>query len=1275
MSCSNFYVLVCCSNPSVRIKPCTPTVGGVANSTFVPGAGPNGGNVYRDSNNVCWSVDTSQTTATVTNTSNTYFLYGNYETCSNCTSEYTGDCNSLVPTPTPTPTITKTPTVTPTKTKTPTPTPTKSITPSPTPQWIGVNLRNCCDSTVTTTGYVLSNYLLGQTVLIGGVCYEITGVAGGPVVFNYYTIVGDNCQSCTTSNPCPSPTPTRTPTPTPTPSNFVYYLQDCCNVKNVWRITSTTDLVWNAGEVVYINLLSPGGPNPENGCYSIIESYDDTTGNYAWDSTNDTSVSYPDCNACYAGETTSCPTPTPTVTPTVTATPTRTVTPTVTASNTATNTPTVTSTVTETPTETPTPTVTPTPTDSPIPSPSNTATETPTPTVTPTNTPTTSVTPTVTESATPTNTPTNTQTTSVTPTVTESATPTNTPTNTQTTSVTPTVTESVTPTNTPTPTVTMSPGASQSPTPTNTETPTNTPTNTLTNTPTVTSTPEASPSNTPSVTPTQTTTPTNTSTNTPTPTVTPSEPYDIYLFQDCCNPSNSFRFQNVMVSISEGETYFISGTSFTGCATVLPYAATGPIYNGSGHSFVYHLTCNDCFNNQPYVCPSSTPTPTTTETPTPTPTPTNTPTPTTTVTITPSVTVTVTPTITSSVTPTITSSNTATPTTTPTITTTPTVTPTPTSTPIFTCDCLEYNITNTSDTTVSEVSYIDCYGNELTVELSPLETTTYCVCEDTIIAPSEVIVVQTGICAINTTPTPTRTPNATQTPSPSPGVCPDTEFCLRTNLSYLVEYTGNYNVAGTYNSRLYYTGDSVTTGYVYYTGDFWCLSDSLGGDCLLEGAHPCYSPCPDISANYFTSGPCPTPTPSPINCNTLDFTAYFDCDYVPYPTPTPSITCELVDFDLTQFAVTPTPTPSSNVCSVGIDFDVTRYESVTPTPSPTVSLSPTRTVDVAGSVTYRFIDETFTCVTTKVLKDCQSDLEFYTNDSLVFSGVPLVMGTTFLAVLDGYDFCLTYVRNDDNISANSNVTEIKEMYGDCNNCLLAFTPTPTVTPTITPTPTVTSTVTPTPSSSFMTWIYVFETCSVNGFGYPSTTILQTSFVEFAITDGGSFRDSEGNCWKYVGRFQSYYPVGNTNIVNYSGNYFNGLATVVYQDCESCAAFDTGTVQTACISWDDANFNNNLPDQCGGYTRTENKVTVTLLSNGIPVAAAQTVKVVFELETADCLGNSITELTVFIQQGQTTGSKTYNSSTCDICPFTSLPDTVSTSVIGVKSITPSTITEC
>jgi hypothetical protein len=588
---------------------------------------------------------------------------------------------------------------------------------------------------------------------------------------------------------------------------------------------------------------------------------------------------------------------------------------------------------------------------------------------------------------------------------------------------------------------------------------------------------------------------------------------------------------------------------------------------------------------------------------------------------------------------------------------------------------LEYDITNTSDTTFAEVSYIDCYGNELTVELAPLEVTTYCVCEDTIIAPSEVIVVQTGICVINPTPSPTRTPNATPTPTPSVGVCATTEFCLRTSLPDLVDYSGNYEIGGTYNSRYYYTGDSVTTGYIYYTGSFWCLSDTLGGSCLLEGAHPCYNPCPDISANYFTTGPCPTPTPSPINCNTLDFVAYFDCDYVPYPSPTPSITCDVVNFEFTKFAVTPTPTPSTPTCNTGIDFDFERFLPETPSPTPTLSLSPTRTVDVAGAVTYRFIDETFTCVTTKVLKDCQSDLEFYTNDSLVFSGTPLVVGTTFLGVLDGYDFCLTYVRNDDNVSANSNVTQIKAMYGNCVNCEVAFTPTPTVTPTITPSPTVTPTITPTPSSTNVAWIYVFQTCTLNGFDYPQTTVLQTSFVEFAITNGGSFQDAEGNCWNYVGQYQSYYPVGNTNIVNYSGNYFNGLSTVVYENCESCATSNSGTIQTGCITWTDENFGNNLPDQCGGYTTTSNKITVFLTNNNIVVSAIQQVKIVFEIERFDCLGNTTEDLTVFIQQGQTSGSKTYVSSTCEFCQNTSLPSTVSRSVLRVKSITPSTITEC
>ena len=96
------------------------------------------------------------------------------------------------------------------------------------------------------------------------------------------------------------------------------------------------------------------------------------------------------------------------------------------------------------------------------------------------------------------------------------------------------------------------------PTPTNTQTNTNTPTVTPTNTPTNTETP--------TVTPTNTNTPTVTPTNTNTPTVTSSEPYDIYLFEECGNPSNQFRYENVPGILSVGDVYLISGPYFNGYA-------------------------------------------------------------------------------------------------------------------------------------------------------------------------------------------------------------------------------------------------------------------------------------------------------------------------------------------------------------------------------------------------------------------------------------------------------------------------------------------------------------------------------------------------------------------------------------------------------------------------------------------------------------------------------------------------------------------------------------
>jgi YVTN family beta-propeller protein len=227
----------------------------------------------------------------------------------------------------------------------------------------------------------------------------------------------------------------------------------------------------------------------------------------------------------------------------------------------------------------PTPTPTSTPTVTPTPTITDTPTSTPTPTIT--NTPTSTLTPTITD--TPTSTPT--------PTITD--TPTNTPT--------PTITE--TPTNTPTPTITDTP--TQTPTPTITDTPTNTPTPTSTPTETPTPTVTETPTDTPTVTPTET------PTSTPTPTVTPTdEPFDIYSFQACCDNSIKFRYNNVPSTLIVGQVFFITGgIGFEGCAEVIPYEVTGPIYFGGGVSFIEQDNCLDvdcppC--PTPTVTPSST---------------------------------------------------------------------------------------------------------------------------------------------------------------------------------------------------------------------------------------------------------------------------------------------------------------------------------------------------------------------------------------------------------------------------------------------------------------------------------------------------------------------------------------------------------------------------------------------------------------------------------------------------------------------------------------------
>ena len=367
------------------------------------------------------------------------------------------------------------------------------------------------------------------------------------------------------------------------------------------------------------------------------------------------------------------------------------------------------------------------------------------------------------------------------------------------------------------------------------------------------------------------------------------------------------------------------------------------------------------------------------------------------------------------------------------------------------CVCNEYEIENTQNVSVY-VSYIDCYGNTLTALIPPLTTVELCACNDTIVASPGVIVRLLGECNRTETPTPTPTNTSTPTPTPVYSAC-STDYCFSTSYGPLSAFTGNYTLAGTYNARPYYTGS--TTGTVYYNGVEWCLSTTLGGECLMKGKSPCFSNCPDIDEDVWTEGPCPTPTPTPTPniCVTVDFNALFDCDYTPEvtetcPTPTPTISL----------------TPSVNPC-IGVDADITISDtSPTPTPTPTTTPTPSiqRNVNISGSTTYSIIDSEFECVFVRMITDCDTGEVYYVSQGLrTEDNVPVITGQTFSCLVEGERKCFTYEGTVYQQSPTLTLNEIDEVFSGCSICNTSLTQTPTPTPTITPTVTDTPTQTPT----------------------------------------------------------------------------------------------------------------------------------------------------------------------------------------------------------------------
>ena len=294
--------------------------------------------------------------------------------------------------------------------------------------------------------------------------------------------------------------------------------------------------------------------------------------------------------------------------------------------------------------------------------------------------------------------------------------------------------------------------------------------------------------------------------------------------------------------------------------------------------------------------------------------------------------------------------------------------------------------------------------------------------------------------------------------------CTGSTYCLSNTGNNSIN--DNYLSGGTHNGNLYYTGVSNNL-FIYYSSsnDEWCLSTALDGSCIMSGDSPGAPDCPDLSNFYFSTGTCPTPTPSPtsaVDCSTLDFEAIFDCDVIPTPTPTPTPTTTPTP------TVTPTPT---DVCG-GTDIIAT-IESITPTPTPTPTITPTSSSPIvrpcvfSGDVTFNVIDGQIVCPYSFEFQDCVNGAIYLTTTQVSNpSGGDLEEFDIFNANVNDESRCISFIGLNLNEIGGDVINLIsgpigKSNLGDCIYCgpSPSVTPTSTVTPTPTPTPTSTLPIT------------------------------------------------------------------------------------------------------------------------------------------------------------------------------------------------------------------------
>ena len=417
---------------------------------------------------------------------------------------------------------------------------------------------------------------------------------------------------------------------------------------------------------------------------------------------------------------------------------------------------------------------------------------------------------------------------------------------------------------------------------------------------------------------------------------------------------------------------------------------------------------------------------------------------------------------------------------------------------------------------------------------------------------------------------------------PTPTICSDTYYCVDLTYSSLSSYSDIYENTGlSYNLYSYFTGQT-TGNYIYYStlNQSWCLSSTLGGSCVMFGRTPCLSTCPDLDTSYFSSGICPSPTPTMTPHCQLDFSSIFDCNVIPTPTPTPTVTS----------SPTPTPTPTpSNPCPVNASVSINLFTpNPTSTPTPTPTNAPTGFCsNIIASAYTSMLSGNIVCKQVNKYQLCQASTSnpvyYYSSSGAYINGSGATVGSYYTAYIDSYSLitCIQYLGVVDNVGSESSISLVGGPYNDCTICF----PSPTPTPTITVTPTVTKTPTPTPPPTPpQEDIYVFKNCAkdtyvvesanLNNSPSPFGTSTFVSNQVFSVTYKGLNGLSNIDCWQYVGSYGgnitnpplSLVPAGSYTIywspVNQDDFFYvtnptwNGVCivnfpTTPYTDCTDC----------------------------------------------------------------------------------------------------------------------------